>query len=150
MALKLVILACLISVAFAGILPTYIPPVQHYLPPATTTQAPWKPDPIVWKPEPAPEKPANYEFKYEVNEPKTGDVKQQIEKAVDGVITGQYWLIEPDGSKRVVDYTADDKNGFQATVKVIPAQTGWKPEPAPWKPEPPKPEKWVVKPGYYY
>ena len=142
MALKLVVFVCLISVAFAGILPTYIPPVQHYLPPATTTQAPWKPEPT-WKT--TPEKPANYEFKYEVNEPKTGDIKQQFEKAVDGVIKGQYWLIEPDGSKRVVDYTADDKNGFQATVKVIPAQTGWKPEPVAWKPEH---RPWNG--GYYY
>jgi len=143
MALKLLTFACLLSVAFAGILHTYIPPVQYYLPPATTTQAPWKPAPVVWNP--APEKPANYEFKYDVNEPSTGDIKQQFEKAVDGVIKGQYWLIEADGSKRIVDYTADDKNGFQATVKNIPAQTGWKPEPVAWKPEP---KPWSA--GYYY
>ncbi|KAL7044559.1 hypothetical protein ACKWTF_001965 [Chironomus riparius] len=142
MTLKLVIFACLISMALAGILPTYIPPVQHYLPPATTTQASWKLEPI-WKP--VTEKPANFEFSYEVNEPKTGDIKQQFEKAVDGVIKGQYWLIEPDGSKRIVDYTADDKNGFQATVKLIPAQTGWKPAPTQWKPEH---RPWNG--GYYY
>ncbi|XP_070499672.1 cuticle protein 7-like [Chironomus tepperi] len=144
MALKLAVFACLISAAFAGIFKTYIPPVQYYLPPATATHAPWKPAPA-WTPAPPPEKPANYEFKYDVNEPSTGDIKQQFEKAVDGAVKGQYWLVEPDGSKRVVDYTADAKNGFQATVKVIPAHSGWKPEPAPWKP--------VHKPwsaGYYY
>jgi hypothetical protein len=117
--------------ALDGLLPTYLPPE-------------WKLQ-QVWKPASAPEKPANYEFKYEVNEPKTGDIKQQFEKAVDGVVKGQYWLIEADGSKRVVDYTADDKHGFQATVKVIPAQSGWKPEPAQWKPEH---RPWST--GYFY
>ncbi|XP_070499675.1 cuticle protein 7-like [Chironomus tepperi] len=133
MVYKFVLLSCIISVAVGGLLPTYLPPQ-------------WKPEPA-WTPAPAPEKPANYEFNYEVNEPSTGDIKQQFEKAIDGAVKGQYWLIEPDGSKRVVDYTADDKNGFQATVKVIPAHSGWKPEPAPWKPEP---KPWASKPIYYY
>jgi len=123
MVYKFVLLTCIISFACGGLLPPYVPPE--------------------WKP--LPEEPANYEFKYDVNEPTTGDIKQQFEKAVDGVIKGQYWLIEADGSKRIVDYTADDKNGFQATVKNIPAQTGWKPEPVAWKPEP---KPWSA--GYYY
>ncbi|KAL7044558.1 hypothetical protein ACKWTF_001964 [Chironomus riparius] len=125
MIFKLILLSCCISLVFGGLLPTYLPPE-------------WKPE-QTWK-------PANYEFSYEVNEPKTGDIKQQFEKAVDGVIKGQYWLIEPDGSKRIVDYTADDKNGFQATVKVIPAQTGWKPEAAVWKSDS---KPWANKPIYY-
>lgn len=29
---------------------------------------------------------------------------------------GQYSLVEPDGSVRTVDYTADDHNGFNAVV----------------------------------
>lgn len=144
MAFKFVILVCLVSVAFGGLLPTYIPPAQSYLPPSESYLPPATTKAPEWQPE--AEKPANYEFQYEVNEPSTGDIKQQQEMAKDGVVKGQYWLIQPDGSKRIVDYTADDKNGFQATVKIIPAEPGWKPaaQPAPWKPEPQNPQ------GYYY
>jgi hypothetical protein len=31
-------------------------------------------------------------------------------------ISGQYSLVEPDGSVRTVDYTADDVHGFNAVV----------------------------------
>lgn len=31
-------------------------------------------------------------------------------------ISGQYSLVEPDGSVRTVDYTADSVNGFNAVV----------------------------------
>lgn len=30
---------------------------------------------------------------------------------------GQYWLYEPDGTKRIVDYIADKHHGFNAIVK---------------------------------
>lgn len=33
--------------------------------------------------------------------------------------TGAYSLVEPDGSLRIVEYTADDKSGFNAVVKRI-------------------------------
>jgi Insect cuticle protein len=32
---------------------------------------------------------------------------------------GGYSLYEPDGTKRIVEYTADDKNGFNAVVKRV-------------------------------
>lgn len=35
----------------------------------------------------------------------------------DGVVKGHYSVLEPDGSIRSVDYTADAKNGFKAVVK---------------------------------
>lgn len=39
--------------------------------------------------------------------------------------TGQYSLVEPDGSIRTVDYTADKLNGFNAVVhKTAPVHTG--------------------------
>jgi lipopolysaccharide export LptBFGC system permease protein LptF len=69
----------------------------------------------------AAEAPANYEFNYDVHDTHTGDIKQQNEKAINGVITGQYSLIEPDGNRRIVDYTADDIHGFQANVRREPA-----------------------------
>lgn len=41
----------------------------------------------------------------------TGDIKHQSETRDGGVVKGQYSLVEPDGSVRIVDYTADDING---------------------------------------
>lgn len=66
------------------------------------------------------ETPANYGFSYEAHDENTGDIKRQSETAVDGVVSGQYSLIDADGFRRVVDYTADDHNGFQATVRREP------------------------------
>ncbi|XP_019773439.1 uncharacterized protein LOC109546771 isoform X1 [Dendroctonus ponderosae] len=67
----------------------------------------------------APEydKPTDYSFSYGVKDPHTGDVKHQWEKKEGDTIKGQYSLVEADGSVRVVDYTADDKSGFNAIVK---------------------------------
>jgi hypothetical protein len=43
------------------------------------------------------EKPANYEFNYEVHDTHTGDIKRQHEKADNGKIHGEYSLVDPDG-----------------------------------------------------
>ncbi|WP_171259473.1 chitin-binding domain-containing protein, partial [Acinetobacter baumannii] len=37
-----------------------------------------------------------------------------------GTVSGHYSLIEPDGTKRTVDYAADDVNGFNAVVRKDP------------------------------
>jgi Insect cuticle protein len=103
--LKFVVFSCLLSVAFAGF-------VNYY-----------QPNPIIVKEirhHVQPEAPANYEFSYDVNEHSTGDVKSQQESAKNGVITGSYQLNDADGYRRIVDYTADDYNGFQATVRREP------------------------------
>ena len=81
------------------------------------------------------EKPANYEFKYEVHDEHTGDIKRQSETASNGAVKGQYSLIDADGYRRVVEYTADDHHGFQAVVKREP--THFK-VPQPKKAEEPK------------
>lgn len=57
-----------------------------------------------------------YSFDYGVQDPHTGDVKSQSEVRDGGFVKGQYSLVEPDGSVRTVDYTADDVNGFNAVV----------------------------------
>ncbi|XP_037945225.1 cuticle protein 7-like, partial [Teleopsis dalmanni] len=46
----------------------------------------------------------------------TGDVKSQHETRDGDSVKGQYSLVEPDGSIRTVDYTADKHNGFNAVV----------------------------------
>ena len=68
------------------------------------------------------EEPANYEFNYSVHDDHTGDIKQQQEVAKDGVISGQYSLIDADGYRRIVDYTADDVHGFNAEVRREPLE----------------------------
>ncbi|KAJ6640684.1 Cuticle protein 19 [Pseudolycoriella hygida] len=65
--------------------------------------------------------PPKYAFKYGVNDYHTGDVKSQHETRDGDVVKGQYSLVEPDGSIRTVDYTADKHNGFNAVVHKTPA-----------------------------
>ncbi|XP_018322292.1 cuticle protein 7 [Agrilus planipennis] len=60
-----------------------------------------------------------YSYNYGVADGLTGDQKSQHEVRDGGVVKGQYSLVEPDGSVRVVDYAADDVNGFNAVVKKI-------------------------------
>ncbi|XP_030383735.1 bromodomain-containing protein DDB_G0280777 [Scaptodrosophila lebanonensis] len=57
-----------------------------------------------------------YSFAYDVRDTLTGDDKQQEEKRDGDVVQGQYSLIEPDGTRRIVEYTADDISGFNAIV----------------------------------
>ncbi len=78
--------------------------------------------PVVAKvvaPEPYDAHP-HYNFNYAVNDPSTGDSKSQSETRDGDVVTGQYSLVEADGSRRVVDYTSDPVNGFNAVVHKEP------------------------------
>ncbi|XP_070492230.1 larval cuticle protein A2B-like [Chironomus tepperi] len=58
-----------------------------------------------------------YSFTYSVNDASTGDSKSQTESRNGDAVTGQYSLIEADGTRRIVDYTADDVHGFNAVVR---------------------------------
>ncbi|XP_015519783.2 cuticle protein 19-like [Neodiprion virginianus] len=60
-----------------------------------------------------------YTFNYGVHDPHTGDVKTQHEIRDGDVVHGSYSVNEPDGSVRIVEYTADDHNGFNAVVKKV-------------------------------
>lgn len=60
-----------------------------------------------------------YKFEYGVKDPHTGDHKSQWEVRDGDVVHGEYTLEEADGTTRVVQYTADDKSGFNAVVKKI-------------------------------
>lgn len=57
-----------------------------------------------------------YSYNYGVADALTGDVKSQAEHRDGDLVKGQYSLVEPDGTLRVVDYTADAINGFNAVV----------------------------------
>ena len=67
--------------------------------------------------DPAPQ----YSFAYDVQDALTGDSKAQYETRNGDVVQGSYSLIEADGSRRIVDYTADPVNGFNAVVNREPA-----------------------------
>lgn len=69
----------------------------------------------------AVEDPAQYTFKYEVNDASTGDSKAQTESRNGDDVTGQYTLIDADGLRRTVDYTASEAAGFNAVVRREPS-----------------------------
>lgn len=60
-----------------------------------------------------------YEFAYGVKDPKTGDIKDAWEIRDGDKVEGEYRLVEPDGTERIVKYHASDKEGFHAIVKTI-------------------------------
>ena len=65
-----------------------------------------------------------------MNDAATGNVQSRKESGdSNGVVTGQYQLIQPDGSLRVVDYTADAFSGFRASVKKTPNAAPPPPQP---------------------
>ena len=61
-----------------------------------------------------------YQFSYSVADALTGDNKQQHESRDGDVVHGSYSLVESDGTRRTVDYTADPINGFNAVVHKEP------------------------------
>lgn len=86
---------------------SYVSPVYKYVEPvvvANATEEPFDSHP-------------KYNFKYDVAESKTGDYKSQEETRDGDTVKGSYTFIESDGTKRTVDYTANDADGFNAVVK---------------------------------
>lgn len=61
-----------------------------------------------------------YSFAYDVQDGLTGDSKSQIESRNGDIVQGQYSVADPDGTRRIVDYTADPINGFNAVVRRAP------------------------------
>ncbi|KAG7309208.1 hypothetical protein JYU34_005134 [Plutella xylostella] len=61
-----------------------------------------------------------YSFAYDVQDGLTGDSKSQHESRDGDVVRGSYSVVDPDGTKRTVEYTADDHNGFNAVVHKEP------------------------------
>ncbi|XP_033164736.1 larval cuticle protein A2B [Drosophila mauritiana] len=102
MAFKFTILfAACIAVASAGIIPAAAPlaavaEVQEY--------------------DPHPQ----YTYGYDVKDAISGDSKTQVETREGDVVQGQYSLNDADGYRRIVDYTADPINGFNAVVRREP------------------------------
>ncbi|KAM3962377.1 uncharacterized protein ACR2FA_003618 [Aphomia sociella] len=58
-----------------------------------------------------------YTYEYKIEDPHTGDNKYHHETRDGDVVKGVYSLHEADGTIRIVEYTADKHNGFNAVVK---------------------------------
>lgn len=71
--------------------------------------------------------PVGYDFSYSVQDPTTGDIKSQEESRRNGNVRGQYSWVDADGNRQIVEYQADDQNGFQSEHRR---------EPAPQRPRP--------------
>ncbi|XP_066902715.1 cuticle protein 8-like [Halyomorpha halys] len=70
----------------------------------------------------------------------TGDIKSQREQREGDKTEGEYSLVEPDGTLRVVKYYVDGKSGFVAEVHR---------EPGKYKPAPDEPAYKKPEPSYY-
>lgn len=57
-----------------------------------------------------------YAYGYDVQDGLTGDRKSQSEQRNGDVVQGSYSVVDPDGTRRTVEYTADPVNGFNAVV----------------------------------
>ncbi|KAG6456093.1 larval cuticle protein A2B [Manduca sexta] len=66
--------------------------------------------------------PSDYKYSYNIDDPTTGDSKSQHEVRLGDTVSGAYSVVDPDGTKRIVEYTADAKHGFQATVREEPPE----------------------------
>ncbi|XP_046398865.1 larval cuticle protein A2B-like [Ischnura elegans] len=107
MAFKFVVFAALVAVARAGLVPaTYSAPLAYAAPvaKAVAVDTDFDPNP-------------QYSYSYDIQDALTGDSKGQTETRNGDVVQGQYSLIEADGTRRIVDYTADPVNGFNAVVR---------------------------------
>lgn len=141
--LQLVLFSCLVAAASAGFLPavSYSSPLAYtghavhaaplaYAAPVAKYAAPLAyATPIVKTAAIAPvakvaveEYDANpqYSFSYDVQDGHTGDSKTQHETRDGDVVKGSYSVVDPDGTKRTVEYTADPHNGFNAVVHKEP------------------------------
>ncbi|XP_077294680.1 larval cuticle protein A2B-like [Arctopsyche grandis] len=117
MAFKFLFFAAVVAVARAGILaqPGYGAPLGYAAPVAKIAApvayaAPLAKVDADYDPHP------QYNFAYDIQDGLTGDSKSQHESRDGDVVHGSYSVVDPDGHKRTVEYTADPHNGFNAVV----------------------------------
>ncbi|XP_075984600.1 larval cuticle protein A3A-like [Anticarsia gemmatalis] len=117
MAFKFVVFACTVAAASAGLLPAAH--VSYAAPAHVVHAAPVAYAAPVAKVEEYDAHP-QYSFAYDVQDGLTGDSKSQHESRDGDVVQGSYSVVDPDGTKRTVEYTADPHNGFNAVVHKEP------------------------------
>lgn len=92
-------------------------PAVSYVTPSTTAKTV---APLAY---PAPASvPSQYNYVYSVADSITGDFKSQFETRRGGKVQGSYYsLIDPDGIRRVVEYTAGPDIGFKELTAGFPS-----------------------------
>ncbi|KAI9580057.1 larval cuticle protein A2B [Glossina fuscipes] len=118
--LKILLFTISITVGYCGVVGPYHGPLHYgpaYAPHAPVAYVAAAPKPAAPEPyDPAPK----YSFGYDIQDGYTGDSKSQHETRHGDVVKGSYSVVDPDGTKRTVDYTADPHNGFNAVVRKEP------------------------------
>lgn len=66
---------------------------------------------------------SHYNFRYTVDDKSTGDVKSHQETRRGDQVQGEYRLMDSDGYQRIVNYRANDRDGFDAEVRREPTLT---------------------------
>ncbi|XP_047992702.1 larval cuticle protein A2B-like [Leguminivora glycinivorella] len=107
MAFKFVVFSCLVAFAKAGVAPVAVAAPLAAAPAVAARLEEFDPLP-------------QYRFGYDVADSLTGDYKSQTEQRDGDLVQGQYSLVDSDGTRRVVDYSADPVNGFNAVVRKEP------------------------------
>uniref|UniRef100_T1PFK9 Cuticle protein n=1 Tax=Musca domestica TaxID=7370 RepID=T1PFK9_MUSDO len=137
--LKILFVAAFLALCECGVVGPYPGPLHygplHYGPyPGPGPHVAPAPKPAAPEPyDPAPK----YSFGYDIQDGYTGDLKSQHETRHGDVVKGSYSVVDPDGTKRTVDYTADPHNGFNAVVRKEPlAYKAHAPVPVPVAVEP--------------
>jgi len=114
-----VALFALIAAASAGVLPAaqvyHAAPVATYAAPVLKTAYP-----VLAKADEEYDPHPQYKYAYDVQDSLSGDSKSQVEERDGDVVRGEYSLVDSDGFKRTVQYTADPVNGFNAVVSREP------------------------------
>ncbi|XP_050681047.1 larval cuticle protein A2B-like isoform X2 [Leptidea sinapis] len=122
MAFKLLVLICAVAAAHAGVIApvtySHAAPLAYAAAPAAhlVHSAPVAYAAPVAKAVEEYDAHPQYSFAYDVQDGLTGDSKSQHESRDGDVVQGSYSVVDPDGTKRTVDYTADPHNGFNAVV----------------------------------
>ncbi|XP_017046605.1 larval cuticle protein A2B [Drosophila ficusphila] len=124
MAFKFFAVLAFVSAVSAGVLP--VQQVYHATPAvATYAHAPVAvahAQPVLAKAAEEFDPHPQYKFAYDVQDSLSGDSKSQVEERDGDVVHGEYSLIDADGFKRVVQYTSDPVNGFNAVVNRVPLE----------------------------
>jgi len=116
--LQFVVFFALVAVAHGGVLQqpiAYTQPIA-YAQPALVQKALLPAAPLIKKTDDDYDPNPQYSFSYDIHDGITGDAKSQTESRDGDVVKGQYSLIEADGTRRIVDYSADPIHGFNAVV----------------------------------
>ncbi|XP_026846323.1 larval cuticle protein A3A [Drosophila persimilis] len=121
---QFIALFALIAAANAGLLPAA--QVYHAAPAVATYAAPAVvktiAQPVLAKAAEEYDPHPQYKYAYDVQDSLSGDSKSQVEERDGDVVRGEYSLIDSDGYKRTVQYTADPINGFNAVVNRVPLE----------------------------